>query len=128
VAVDVHVKVGEMVAPGTPALTIADLDHPFVDAFVPQGRIAGVVVGGAARVRVDGVPRALSGAVEHVFPRTEFTPRFLFSEDERPNLVIRVRVRVRDPQHVLHAGLPAFVTLAGRPAKANDLAPSSRTP
>ena len=28
--------------------------------------------------------------------QTEFTPRYLFSERERPNLVVRVRVRIDD--------------------------------
>jgi hypothetical protein len=70
-----------------------------------------VALGGAASVRVDGVASALRGTIEHVFPRTEFTPRFLFSEDERPNLVVRVRVRISDPEHQLHQGVPAFVTL-----------------
>jgi hypothetical protein len=70
-----------------------------------------VALGAPASVRVDGVARAFRGAVEHVFPRSEFTPRFLFSERERPNLVVRVRVRVSDPSHTLHQGVPAFVTL-----------------
>jgi hypothetical protein len=48
-----------------------------------------------------------------VFPRTEFTPRYLFSEGERENLVLRVRVRIEDPKRELHGGVPAFVTLAG---------------
>jgi hypothetical protein len=39
----------------------------------------------------------------------EFTPRYLFSEKERSNLVVRVRVRVEDPRHLLRAGVPAFV-------------------
>lgn len=109
--VDVHVKVGEMVGPGAALATLADLDHPFVDVFVPQARMPGISVGGAVSVRVDGLPAPLTGRIEHVFPRTEFTPRFLFSESERPNLVVRVRVRADDPKHALHEGLPAFVTL-----------------
>ena len=36
--------------------------------------------------------------------------RFLFSERERPNLVVRVRVRIEAPDGDLHAGLPAFAT------------------
>ena len=52
------------------------------------------------------------GKVEYVAQRTEFTPRFLFSEQERPNLVVRVRVRVDDDQERLHAGVPAFATIA----------------
>ena len=108
--IDVHIKVGEMAAPLAPAISVADLDHPYVDVFVPEARAHEIQVGRPLRVRVDGVPAALSGTVEHVFPGTEFTPRFLFSEGERPNLVVRTRVRVTDPKHQLHAGIPAFVS------------------
>jgi HlyD family secretion protein len=113
--VDVHVEVGEIVLPGAPVVTLADLSHPFVDVFVPQARANSIRVGQAMEVRVDTAPRPLSGRVEHVFPKTEFTPRFLFSEDERPNLVLRARIRVDDPDHQLYAGLPAFVTPGGTP-------------
>jgi len=111
--VDVHVKPGEMVAPNALALTVADLEHPYVDVFVPQSRGAEVRVGMSASVRVDSMPKPLPGKVEHVFPKTEFTPRYLFSEGERENLVLRARIRIDDPKHTLHAGLPAFVTLNG---------------
>lgn len=113
---DVHVKPGEMVAPNALALTIADLAHPYVDVFVPQSRAAEARVGQSASVRVDSLKAPLSGKVEHIFPKTEFTPRFLFSEGERENLVLRVRVRIDDPKHTLHAGLPAFVTLSSAKA------------
>jgi HlyD family secretion protein len=108
--VDVHVEVGELVASGTPAITLADLSHPFVDVFVPQARAHELKVGAPMSVSVDGVSAPLGGRIEHVFPKTEFTPRFLFSEGERPNLVVRMRVRVDDPEHQLHSGVPAFAT------------------
>lgn len=111
--IDVHVRRGEIVAPGAPAVSIADLDHPYADVFVPEGRMSDIRIGLTARVRVDGVRQPLPGRVEHIFPRTEFTPRFLFSDNERPNLVLRVRVRIEDPRHLLHAGLPVFVELSG---------------
>lgn len=110
--IDVHVEVGEMVAPGAPAITLADISHPFVDVFVPQARAHELLVGDPMQVVVDGVASPLTGRIEHVFPKTEFTPRYLFSEGERPNLVLRMRVRVDDPRHVLHAGVPAFATPA----------------
>jgi HlyD family secretion protein len=113
-AIDVHVKTGELVAPGSPAVTLADLGHPFVDVFARQGELQNIAVGGAVEVRVDGVGEPFAGRIEHVFPQTEFTPRYLFSDSERPNLVVRVRVRIEDPKHRLHAGVPAFVTVLGR--------------
>jgi hypothetical protein len=59
----------------------------------------------------------LGGVVEHVSRRTEFTPRFIFSPTERANLVVRARIRVDDPQRALHAGTPAFVTMAAEGAQ-----------
>jgi HlyD family secretion protein len=109
--IDIHIERGEIASPGATAVTIADLDHPYVDVFVPQARMSQVRVGLEARAHVDGVDRALTGRVEHIFPTSEFTPRFLFSESERPNIVLRVRVRIEDPEHILHAGIPAFVEL-----------------
>lgn len=108
---DVHVEPGEVVAAGTPVVTVGDTAHPYVDVFVPQQDLAPVKIGVRAQIRVDSTVQPFAGTVEHVSRRTEFTPRYLFSEKERANLVIRVRIRVEDPQHALHAGTPAFVTI-----------------
>jgi HlyD family secretion protein len=109
--VEVHVEPGEIVAAGTPVITVADLGRPFVDVFVPEAEIAKVKLGDRARVRVDGAPDGVGGLVEDIARTTEFTPRFLFSPRERPNLVVRVRVRIDDPEQRLRAGMPAFVAL-----------------
>jgi HlyD family secretion protein len=107
---DVPVRVGEVVAAGATVVTVADTTHPYVDVFVPQQKLSGVEVGLPARVRVDAEGDSFDGRVEHIAPTTEFTPRFLFSPRERPNLVVRVRVRIDDPEERLHAGVPAFAT------------------
>lgn len=110
---EVSVEPSEVVGAGTAVATLGNTAHPFVDVFVPQGKIAGIRVGTKAEVRVDSLPDPVAGAVEFVSRTTEFTPRYLFSEKERPSLVIRVRVRLDDAKGALHAGVPAFVTLAG---------------
>jgi HlyD family secretion protein len=109
---DTHVEPGEVVAPGTPVVTLADTSRPYVEVFVPQGELAGIRAGVKATVRVDAGQASLAGTVEHLAARTEFTPRYIFSERERPNLVVRVRVRIDDPDRRTHAGVPAFVTFA----------------
>jgi len=109
---DVILRPGELAVPGAPVVLVGDTAHPYVDAFVPQADVAPLRVGTAARVVVDGVPDGVAGVIEDVARTTEFTPRFLFSNKERPNLVIRVRVRIDDPDRRLHAGVPAFVTFA----------------
>lgn len=106
---DRHHEPGEVVGAGTPVVTIADTSRPFAEVFVPQAELARVARGGRAQVRVDARPQALPAQVEAIARRVEFTPRYLFSERERPNLVVRVRVRIEDPGHLLQAGVPARV-------------------
>lgn len=108
---DVPVKIGEYVSAGTVIATVADTHHPYVDVFVPQAQIGSFGVGAKVAVHVDTLEHPLGGGVEYVAKSTEFTPRFLFSPRERPNLVVRVRVRIADPKHLLRAGIPAFVEL-----------------
>lgn len=111
VILDVHAEEAEVVGPGTPVATLGDVAHPYCDVFVPQGQIGGISVGLPATLHVDSAAKPFTGKVEYIARTTEFTPRFLFSNQERPNLVIRVRVRVDDPKRELHAGVPAFVDL-----------------
>ena len=112
IVLDTHVEPGEVVGAAAPVITLADTAHPYVDVFVPQQHMTRVRVGAAARVRTDATREPLGGEIEDVSRRTEFTPRYLFSEKERSNLVVRVRVRVKDPNGQLHAGVPAFVEVA----------------
>jgi HlyD family secretion protein len=102
---------GEALGANVPVLSMADLDHPYVDVFVPQEAIDRVPLDARAQVRVDAYDEAFDGRVEHIADHTEFTPRFLFSERERPNLVVRVRIAIDDPEHRLVAGVPAFATV-----------------
>jgi HlyD family secretion protein len=110
---EVDVEQGEVVAAAAPVVTLADPQRPYVDVFVPQAEIARVFVGEGATVKIDALSQALSGKVEHIARRTEFTPRYLFSETERATLVVRVRIRIADPKEQLRAGVPAFVRLSG---------------
>jgi HlyD family secretion protein len=105
---DVHVEIDEFTMVGTAVVTLADVQRPYVDVFVPQARVGNLSLGETVIVETDG-SGPMDGEVEHISRQTEFTPKFLFSKVERPNLVIRVRVRIDAPNGDLPAGVPAFV-------------------
>jgi membrane fusion protein YbhG len=117
VVLDVHVESGEVVAPGAPVVTVGDTHHPYTDVFVPIGKLDGIHVGTPGSVRVDSTSQRFEAKVEWISRTTEFTPRYLFSKRERPNLVVRVRLRVQDPEQKLHAGVPAFAEISRGAAK-----------
>jgi HlyD family secretion protein len=121
IVLDAQLKTGEVVAAGTPVFTVADPRRLHAYVFVPQAKLPGIDVGDRASVRADGLGRVLAGHVENIARRTEFTPRYLFSETERANLVVRVKVRIDDPNNLLHAGVPLRVTID------RDTPPSART-
>jgi len=111
---DTHAEVGEVLGAGAPVATLAEVDRPYIDLFVPEARVSGMQPGAPVELHVDAEPdRTFAGTVEVVGQRTEFTPRYLFSPKERPNLVVRVRVALKDPEHRLRAGLPAFANVKG---------------
>jgi HlyD family secretion protein len=112
---DTHVEPGEVAQPGTPIVTVGETRRPYVDVFVPQAALSGIAAGTPASVRVDAERERFRGAVEVVGRTLEFTPRYLFSEKERPNLVVRVRIALEDPSEKLHAGVPAFAVFAPAP-------------
>jgi HlyD family secretion protein len=115
---DRHIELGEVVSAGAPIVTLADTRRPYADVFVSQAELSGIDVGARVELSVDSEPARFAGRVERVSRRTEFTPRYVFSERERPYLVVRVRVRIDDPNERLHAGVPAFVAIQRGSARA----------
>jgi HlyD family secretion protein len=109
IVAEVYADPGEIVAPGAPVIGLVHRDHPLINVFVPVGKLAGLRLGLPASAQVDAYAKRFSGAVEYISPTTEFTPRYIFSDRERPRLVVRVRVRLDDPAHELVEGVPGFV-------------------
>lgn len=106
---ELYADPGEIVAPGAPVVALVRRDRPLVQVFVPVGKLGGLRVGTVVRARVDAYSKRFQGTIEYISPNTEFTPRYIFSDRERPRLVVRVRVRLDDPSHELVEGVPAFV-------------------
>ncbi len=105
-------RVGELVAPGAPLLTIADLGRLYLTVFVPEDEIGRVRLGQQASITVDAYPgRTIAGSVSYLSPRAEFTPKSVQTQKERVSTVFAVRIRVGTGELTLIPGMPADVTL-----------------
>jgi HlyD family secretion protein len=106
-----HAEIGEVVAPGTPVVTIGEAAKPWVRVYVSPGNAARLTVGTPATATLDDLPdRHFPGRVTSVATRAEFTPRVALTEDERADLLFAVRVELDDSTGTLKPGLPVTVT------------------
>jgi HlyD family secretion protein len=108
---------GEVLAAGTPAVTIGDIDHPWVRAYVQETDLGRVKLGGKVKVTTDSYPgRIYNGHVSFIASEAEFTPKQIQTEEERVKLVYRIKIEVENPQRELKSNMPVVAELElGKP-------------
>lgn len=103
-----NIEPGEYVAAGTPIVTVGDLEHVWLRAYVEETDLGRVKVGQAAKVTIDTYPnKAYEGRVSFIASQSEFTPKSVQTERERVKLVYRIKVTIANPEMELKAGMPA---------------------
>lgn len=101
-------RVGEVAAPATTILTLADLSQVTLTVYVPENRIGQVSLGQSVQVTVDSFPgQAFSGQVTRIGSEPEFTPRNVATKEERLNTFYAVEVRLPNAEGLLKPGMPA---------------------
>lgn len=108
-------ELGEVVSPGTPVVTLADLQHLWVRVYVPETDLGKIHWGQEAEVRTDTYPNKIyHGRISFISAEAEFTPKSVQTEKERVTLVYRVKVDVDSPNGELKPGMPADVKIKFR--------------
>jgi HlyD family secretion protein len=103
---------GEVLAAGTPAVTIGDIDHPWVRAYVTETDLGRVKLGGKVKVTTDSYPgKVYNGRVSFISSEAEFTPKQIQTEEERVKLVYRIKIAVENPQRELKSNMPVVAEL-----------------
>ena len=101
-------ELGEVVAPGTPVVTIADVDHLWMRGYVSETDLGRIRWGQDATVRTDTFPgKTYRGRVSFISSEAEFTPKSVETHKERVTLVYRVKIDLDNPNHELKPGMPA---------------------
>jgi len=114
-------ELGEVVSPGSPVVTIADLDHPWLRAYVAETDLGRIHWGQDAVVTTDTYPgKQYHGRISFISSTAEFTPKSVQTEKERVTLVYRIKIDLDNRNHELKPGMPADARI--------DLAPANQTP
>ncbi len=101
-------ELGEVPAPGTPVVTLADLDNIWLRAYINETDLGRVRWGQPAIVTTDTYPgKTYRGRISFISSTAEFTPKSVETHAERVTLVYRIKIDVENPNHELKPGMPA---------------------
>ncbi|EEF60541.1 secretion protein HlyD family protein [Pedosphaera parvula Ellin514] len=111
------VKVGDVLAANREVATLILPQHLWVRVFVPETWLGHIHLGEAVKVRVDSFPgKDFEGTVEQINRAAEFTPRNVQTAEERIKQVFGVKIRLKNEEDKLRAGMSADATFPGVPA------------
>jgi HlyD family secretion protein len=98
-------------------MTLADLDHIWLRAYINETDIGKVRLDQPATVKTDTYPgKSYKGRVSFISSTAEFTPKSVETHAERVTLVYRIKIDIDNPTHELVPGMPADALLGALPA------------
>jgi membrane fusion protein YbhG len=111
-------EVGEVMLPGTPVATLADIDHVWARAYINETDIGRVRLGQSVSVTTDTYPgKRYAGRVSAIASQAEFTPKSVETHAERVTLVYRIKIDLYNPTHELVPGMPVDAQISLAPSK-----------
>jgi len=100
--------VGEVLAAGTTVVTVGDIDHPWLRAYINETDLGRVKLGAKARITTDSYPgKVYEGRISFIASEAEFTPKQIQTQEERVKLVYRIKIDMANPRHELKSNMPA---------------------
>jgi HlyD family secretion protein len=101
-------ELGEVVVPGTPVVTLADLDHIWLRAYIAESDVGRIRWGQDATITTDTYSgKQYHGRVSFIASDAEFTPKSVQTYKERVTLVYRIKIDINNAGHELKPGMPA---------------------
>jgi HlyD family secretion protein len=101
-------ELGEVMLPGAPVVTLADLDHIWLRGYISETDLERVRWGQPATITTDSYQgETFHGRVSFIASDAEFTPKSVETHKERVTLVYRIKIDIANPQHKLKPGMPA---------------------
>jgi HlyD family secretion protein len=101
-------EIGEVVSPGSPVITLSDLDHIWLRAYIAETDLGRIHWGQDAVITTDTYPgKQYYGRISFISSTAEFTPKSVQTTTERVTLVYRIKIDIDNFNHELKPGMPA---------------------
>jgi HlyD family secretion protein len=100
--------VGEILAPGTSVVTVGDIEHPWLRAYIREQDLGRVKLGDTVWVTTDSFhDKVYGGHISFISSEAEFTPKQIQTSEERVKLVYRIKIDINNSRHELKSNMPA---------------------
>ena len=100
-------EAGEVIAAGSTIVSLGDIDHPWLRAYINETDLGRVKLGQKVQLSTDSFPgKKYEGHISFIASEAEFTPKQIQTKEERVKLVYRIKVDVDNSQHELKNNMP----------------------
>lgn len=103
------IEPGEVIASGTPVLTIVDMDKLYLKVYLPTDKCGKLKIGNPVKIVPDALGNeTFDGVVYKISSKAEFTPKNVETKEQRAKLVFEVKIRIlNNKERKLKPGMPA---------------------
>lgn len=107
------VQTGEVIAPGTPIVTIINMDKLYLRIFLTTGEAGKLRIGNTAKVTPDALGgESFDAVVYNIASKAEFTPKGVETKEQRVKLVFEVKIKIlENKDKKLKPGMPSEVEI-----------------
>jgi HlyD family secretion protein len=105
-------QLGEVAMPGSPVITLADLDNLNIKVYLPEIYLGKVKLGQSVAIQVDSYPgNDIPGKIDYIADQAEFTPKNVQTKQERVKQVFALKITCSGKDGILKPGLPCDVVI-----------------
>ncbi|TGP25315.1 efflux RND transporter periplasmic adaptor subunit [Mesorhizobium sp. M1D.F.Ca.ET.184.01.1.1] len=137
-----RIDIGQYLAPGTPVVTIQDLDTMRVDFTVPEQQLPSLKIGQTVRIGSSGADMPFAGSIRGIDPKIDPASRLVSIRGEvanpegklTPGQFVQIRVELPEEDNVISVPQTAvtsslygdfvFVVVPAKPADVGTAAPA----
>jgi HlyD family secretion protein len=103
-----NIEPGEVVAAGTPVITVGNLEDIWLRAYIDESDLGKINLSQKVIITTDSYPgKEYEGRITFISNEAEFTPKNVQTQKERVKLVYRIKITVFNPHLELKPGMPA---------------------
>lgn len=107
---------GEYLNPGTPVVTVGEMDRVWLRAYVNETDLGRIHLNQEVQVTSDSYPdKIYAGRIAFISSQAEFTPKTVQTHEERVKLMYRIKIDLENPNHELKLGMPADAHIDAAP-------------